>query len=82
MQLADSIAAAVTKRQKPKPLDLEEFLDDARPPMLTEDNIERFARKQPECLTEQQTRAFADQLEQYLMYDRDNPDYIHEGNAL
>ena len=48
---ADSIAAAVTKRQKPKPLDLEEFLKDSRPPMLTEDNMERFARKQPERLT-------------------------------
>ena len=57
---ADSIAAAVTKRQKPKPLDLEEFLNDSRPPMLTEDNIEHFARKQPERLTEQQTRTFAD----------------------
>ena len=79
---ADSIAAAVTKRQKPKPLDLEEFLNDSRPPMLTEDDMERFARKQPERLTEQQTRAFADQLEQYLMHDRDNPDYIDEGNAL
>ena len=60
---ADSIAAAVTKRQKPKPLDLEEFLNDSRPPMLTEDNMERFARKQLERFTEQQTRAFADQLE-------------------
>ena len=60
---ADSIAAAVTKRQKPKPLDLEEFLNDSRPPMLTKDNIEHFARKQPERLTEQQTHAFADQLE-------------------
>ena len=79
---ADSIAAAVTKRQKPKPLDLEEFLNDSRPTMLTEDDMERFARKQPERLTEQQTRAFADQLEQYLMHDRDNPDYIDEGNAL
>ena len=63
MHWADSIAAAVTKCQKLKPLDLEEFLNDSRPPMLTKDDMERFARKQPERLTEQQTRAFADQLE-------------------
>ena len=44
--------------------------------------MERFARKQPERLIEQQTRAFADQLEQYLMHDRDHPDYIDEGNVL
>ena len=50
--------------------------------MLTEDDMERFARKQPERLTEQQTHAFADQLEQYLIYDYDNPDYIDERNAL
>ena len=50
---ADSIVAAVTKRQKPKPLVLEEFLNDSRPPMLTEDDMERFARKQPGRLTEQ-----------------------------
>ena len=50
--------------------------------MMTEDDMHRFARKQPECLTEQQTRAFADQLEQYLTHDRDNPHYIDEGNAL
>ena len=50
---ADSIAVALTKRQKPKPLDLEEFLNDSRPPMPTGDDMERFARKQPECLTEQ-----------------------------
>ena len=81
-QWIDSFAAAMERRQKPKAIDLQQFLADSRPPMLTEDDMQRFARKSPERLTEQQTHAFADQLEQYLMHDRDNYDFIEEGHAL
>ena len=81
-QWADSLAAAMERRQKPKALDLQQFLADPRPPMLTEDDMQRFARKPSERLTEQQTHAFADQLEQYLMHDRDNHEFIEEGHAL
>ena len=81
-QWVDSFAAAMERRQKPKALDLHQFLADSRPPMLTEDDMQRFARKSSERLTEQQTHAFADQLEQYLMHDRDNHEFIEEGHAL
>ena len=44
-QWIDSFAAAMERRQKPKALDLQQFLADPRPPMLTEDDMQRFARK-------------------------------------
>ena len=63
-QWADTLATAVAQKQKPKPIDLDAFLDNARPPLLTENNMERFARKTTDRITEADTRFFADQLEQ------------------
>ena len=60
---ADTVATAVAQKQKPKPIDLDAFLDNARPLLLTENDIERFARKTTDRITEADTRFFADQLE-------------------
>ena len=49
---------------------------------MTEDDLERFSRQQPEKLTDYQIRAFADQLERYLSADPDNHEFIAEGAAL
>ena len=81
-QWADTLATAVTQKHKPKPLNLEEFLDNVKPPMLTEADMERFARKPADRITEADTRAFADQLEQYLLHDQTNNNRVEEGRAL
>ena len=37
---ADTVATAVAQKQKPKPIDLDAFLDNTRPPLLTENDME------------------------------------------
>jgi len=81
-QWADKVANAVTQRQSPKPLDIERFLNNPKPPMLTEQDMEQFARKTQERLTETEIRAFADQLEQYLTFDTTNTELMEEARAL
>ena len=63
-------------------VDLTAFLTGTRNPLLTEDDLERFARKQPEKLTDYQIRAFADQLERYLSSDPENHEFLAESAAL
>ena len=63
-------------------VDLTAFLTGTRNPLLTEDDLERFARKQPEKLTDYEIRAFADQLERYLSADPENHEFIAESAAL
>ena len=81
-QWADKVANAVTQRQLPKPLDIERFLNNPKPPTLTEQDMEQFARKPQERLTETEVRAFADQLEQYLTFDTTNTELMEEARAL
>ena len=81
-QWADTLATAVAQKNKPKPLVLEDFLDNVKPPTLTENDMERFARKPADRISEADTRAFADQLEQYLLHDQTNSIRIEEGRAL
>ena len=63
-------------------VDLTAFLTGTRNPLLTEDDLEHFARKQPEKLTDFQIRAFAEQLERYLASDPTNHDFIAKGTTL
>ena len=79
---SDNIADAITRRQQPREIDLEHFLTARRRPMLTEQDMERFSRKPPEKLTESQIRGFAHQLERYLTHNRDNIEFVEEGDAL
>ena len=65
-----------------QPIDLREFLTGTRHPMLTEEDMDRFARKSPDKLTDQQINAFAEQLESYLTHDPNNQEFLAEGNAL
>ena len=65
-----------------QPIDLREFLTGTRHPMLTEEDMDRFARKSPDKLTDQQINAFAEQLEGYLTHDPNNQEFLAEGNAL
>ena len=79
---ADTVATAVAQKQKPKPIDLDAFLDNTQPPLLTENDMERFARKTTDRITEADTRFFADQLEQFLLHDQTNASRVEEGRAL
>ena len=63
-------------------VDLTAFLTGTRNPLLTEDDLDRFARQQPEKLTDYQIRAFADQLERYLSSDPENHEFLAESAAL
>ena len=81
-QWANTLATAVAQKQKPKPIDLDAFLDNARPPLLTENDMERFACKTTDRITEADTRFFADQLEQFLLHDQTNTNRVEEGRAL
>ena len=58
------------------------FFTGTRNPLFTEDDLERFARKQPEKLTDYEIRAFADQLERYLSADPENHEFIAESATL
>ena len=71
-----------TRSTADQPLDLREFLTGTRHPMLTAQDMERFARKAPDKLTDQQITAFAEQLEAYLTHDPNNREFLAEGNAL
>ena len=72
----------LTRSFRQQPIDLREFLTGTRHPMLTEEDIDRFARKSPDKLTDQQINAFAEQLEGYLTHDPNNQEFLAEGNAL
>ena len=78
----DQLLDALREGRQPRPLNLDTFLNNPRPPKLTEDDMERFARKPLQELTEAETRAFADQLEQYLTLDTTNPELRDEARAL
>ena len=80
--IAERIADALRESREPRPLNLETFLNNPKPPKLTEDDMERFARKSMDDLTQAETYAFADQLEQYLTLDQTNPDLREEARAL
>ena len=80
--IAERIADALRESREPRPLNLETFLNNPKPPKLTEDDMERFARKSMDDLTQAETYAFADQLEQYLTLDQTNPDLRDEARAL
>ena len=67
--LAQRLADALHDSREPRPLNLELFPNNPKPPKLTEEDMERFARKSMDGLTQAETYAFADQLEQYLMLD-------------
>ena len=70
------------RSSRPRTLDLDDFLSGTRRPTLTEEDMERFARKTLDKLTDQQITAFAEQLERYLMHDPNHHDFLAEGNAL
>ena len=80
--LAQRLADALRDSREPRPLNLESFLNNPKPPKLTEEDMERFARKSMDDLTQAETYAFADQLEQYLTLDQSNPDLRDEARAL
>ena len=71
-----------SRQRNQQSVNLTAFLIGTRNPLLTEDNLERFARKQPDKLTDYQIRAFAEQLERYLTSDPENHDFLAEGTAL
>ena len=72
-----------SSRQRPhRAVNLLAFLKGTRNPLLTEDDLERFSRQQPEKLTDYQIRAFADQLERYLSSDPDNHDFLAKSATL
>ena len=71
-----------SRQRNQRSVDLTAFLTVNCNPLLTEDDLERFARKQPEKLTDYQIRAFAEQLERYLISDPANQEYLAEGTAL
>ena len=71
-----------SRQRNHRSVDLRAFLKGTNNPLLTEDDLERFSRQQPEKLTDYQIRAFADQLERYLSADPDNHEFIAESAAL
>ena len=71
-----------SRQRNHRSVDLLAFLKGTSNPLLTEDDLERFSRQQPEKLTDYQIRAFADQLERYLSADPDNHEFIAESAAL
>ena len=80
--LPDQLLDALRDNRYTQPLDFDNFLNNPRPPKLTKDDIEHFARKPLQDLIEAETHAFADQLEQYLALDSANPDLREEAHAL
>ena len=71
-----------SRQRNHRSVDLLAFLKGTSNPLLTEDDLERFSRQQPEKLTDYQIRAFADQLERYLSADPANHEFIAESAAL
>ena len=71
-----------SQQRNQRSVDLTAFLTGTCHPLLTEDDLERFTRKQPDKLTDYQIRAFAEQLERYLTSDPANHDFLAEGAAL
>ena len=63
-------------------IDLDQFITGRDNPILTEDDMERFARKTLDELSDAQIRAFADQLEQYLTQNPNDTEHNAEGRAL
>ena len=63
-------------------INLDQFITGRDNPILTEDDMERFARKTIDELSDAQIRAFADQLERYLTQNPNDTEHNAEGNAL
>ena len=81
-QLAERLADALRESRESPPLNMDTFLYHPKPTKLTEADMDRFARKPLEEMTQAETYAFADQLEQYLTLDSVNPDLREEARAL
>ena len=71
-----------SRQRTQRAVNLTAFFRGTRSLLLTEDDLERFSRKQPEKLTDYQIRAFAEQLEQYLSSDPENHEFLARGATL